>query len=121
MYIIQLEPFESGARSPLQTWNKPTAPDGYAFCPDAFYDVFYSTSPAGFVNITVEPVEIAEDVTVPVVTAMVVNQEALDAYLASLPADEPTEEEPSEADDTASMLIDHEYRLTLLELGLTDY
>lgn len=30
------------------------------------------------------------------------------------------EEEPSEADDTASMLVDHEYRLTLLELGLTE-
>jgi hypothetical protein len=28
------------------------------------------------------------------------------------------EPEPSEADDTAAMLIDHEYRLTLLELGL---
>lgn len=28
---------------------------------------------------------------------------------------------PSEADDTAAMLIDHEYRLTLLELGLSEY
>lgn len=30
------------------------------------------------------------------------------------------EDEPSEADDTAAMLVDHEYRLTLLELGLTE-
>lgn len=30
------------------------------------------------------------------------------------------ETEPTEEDDTASMLIDHEYRLTLLELGLTE-
>ena len=27
---------------------------------------------------------------------------------------------PSEDQDTASMLIDHEYRLTLLELGITE-
>lgn len=28
--------------------------------------------------------------------------------------------EPTEAEDTAAMLIDHEYRLTLLELGITN-
>ena len=36
---------------------------------------------------------------------------------------EPTSEmeaEPSFAEDAAAMLIDHEYRLTLLELGLTE-
>ena len=33
---------------------------------------------------------------------------------------EPVEPEPTEADDTAAMLVDHEYRLTLLELGLTE-
>lgn len=36
-----------------------------------------------------------------------------------IPAHDP-EEEHSEADDTAAMLVDHEYRLTLLELGLTE-
>ena len=39
----------------------------------------------------------------------------------TLPEPEPEQEtEPSEADDTASMLVDHEYRLTMLELGLTE-
>lgn len=33
---------------------------------------------------------------------------------------EPVGDEPSEEDDTAAMLVDHEYRLTLLELGLTE-
>lgn len=28
---------------------------------------------------------------------------------------------PTEQEDTAAMLVDHEYRLTLLELGLTEY
>ena len=32
----------------------------------------------------------------------------------------PVRPEPTEADDTAAMLVDHEYRLTLLELGLTE-
>lgn len=31
---------------------------------------------------------------------------------------EPVEPEPTEEDDTAAMLVDHEYRLTMLELGL---
>lgn len=35
------------------------------------------------------------------------------------PEPEPTPE-PTEADDTASMLVDHEFRLTLLELGLNE-
>lgn len=36
--------------------------------------------------------------------------------------DDGTEEtaEPSAQDDTDAMLIDHEYRLTLLELGITE-
>lgn len=31
-----------------------------------------------------------------------------------------SEAQPTEEDDTAAMLVDHEYRLTLLELGLTE-
>lgn len=46
------------------------------------------------------------------------NQEALDAYLATLP--EPEEPEPTQEEDSAAMLVDHEYRLTLLELGLVE-
>ena len=34
------------------------------------------------------------------------------------PEPEPVEPEPTEEDDTAAMLVDHEYRLTMLELGL---
>ena len=39
----------------------------------------------------------------------------------TVPEPEPQPEPaPTEEDDTASMLVDHEYRLTLLELGLTE-
>lgn len=92
MYIIELVPFADGSRSPLQTWEFPILPDGYAWCPDAFYDVFYSTDPAGFVEI---------EVTGDTVTAMTVNQAALDAYIAAHPVQPETEPEP-----TAEELID---------------
>lgn len=38
-----------------------------------------------------------------------------------MPDPEPeADPEPTEADDTAAMLVDHEYRLTMLELGITE-
>ena len=37
----------------------------------------------------------------------------------ALPEPEEPEEQPTAQDDTDAMLIDHEYRLTMLELGLT--
>lgn len=88
MYIIQIEPFESGARPPLQSWDRPNLPDGYAWCPDEFFDVFYSTSPSGFVHITVEN---------DTVTAMEVNWDAYNKYVEEHPVvpDEPEPIEPS--------------------------
>ena len=76
MKIILLTPYESGSRPPLQDWDFPTLPEGYVWCPDDFVEVFYSTSPSGFVNITVEN---------DTVTEMTINQEALDAYIAEHP------------------------------------
>lgn len=89
MYILMLEAAENGGRPAPQTWDFPTLPDGYAWCPQAFYDVFYSTDPAGFVDITVEN---------GTVTAMTVNQAAYDAYVAENPS--------IEAEPTADELID---------------
>ena len=50
------------------------------------------------------------------VTALVVDQEALDAYNAEHPDVEP---EPTELEDIQGILVDQEYRLTLLELGVS--
>lgn len=36
------------------------------------------------------------------------------------PVQESPAPNPTEAEDTAAMLIDHEYRLTLIELGLSE-
>lgn len=85
MKIIKAIPCENGARPALQDWRGKEAPSGYAWCPDEFVDVFYSTTPAGFVDITIEK---------GTVVAMTVNEEALAEYIAGLP--EPTEREPSD-------------------------
>ena len=45
-------------------------------------------------------------------------QEEIDADIAALPV---AEDVPTEEEDTAAMLIDHEFRLTMLELGLSEY
>lgn len=107
MKIIQIEPNKNGSRPALQEWKHQTAPRGFAWCPDEFVSVFYSTSPAGFVNVEIEN---------GVVVAMTVNEEALAEYLASAP--EPTAPEPNAQDDIDAMLVDHELRLTMLELGV---
>jgi hypothetical protein len=99
MYIILKEAYESGARPALQSWTDVVPPKGYAFCPDEFVEVFYSTDPAGFVNITVEN---------DIVTSMTVNQEALDAYIATMPepAPEPEPVENVNYNDLASAIIE---------------
>lgn len=86
MYVIKLDTDEYGARQPLFTWEKSTVPTGFAFCPDEFFDVFYSTTPAGFVNI-----EVTDDT----VTAMEVNWDAYNKYVEEHPV-EPEPVEPEE-------------------------
>lgn len=97
MKIILIEAYESGARPALQDWNGEKLPDGYAWCEETFADVFYSTDPAGFVDITVE------DDTV---TAMTVNWEALNAYIAENPDEPDNPDEPETDEPTADELID---------------
>ena len=80
MFIIRIEANPNGSRPPVQSWNSATAPEGFALATDAQKDVFYSTTPAGFVNITVK-----EENGAKVVDTIEVNQEALDAFKATLP------------------------------------
>ena len=80
MFIIRIEANANGSRPPLQSWNGATPPEGFALVTDAQKDVFYSTTPAGFVNITVK-----EENGAKVVDTIEVNQEALDAFKATLP------------------------------------
>ena len=80
MFIIRIEPNTNGSRPPMQSWSGATPPEGFALATDAQKDVFYTTTPAGFVNITVK-----EENGAKVVDTIEVNQEALDAFKATLP------------------------------------
>ena len=90
MNIIQINANENGGRPPMQSWNG-APPAGYALVPDtldasAFYDFM------GFVTLELDG---------STVTAMTGNQEALDAYKASLP--EPAEPEPTTEERVAAL------------------
>lgn len=96
MTIIEICALPNGAHR-NQTGSIPVIPSGWAAIPDGME--MPDTFP--FVDVT------AENGVVTGMTAGVV------------PEPEP-EHEPTEQEDTDAMLIDHEYRLTLLELGLTE-
>jgi hypothetical protein len=87
MKIIKLIANDNGSRPPLQEWTSSTLPEGYAWCPNEFVEVFYSTCPAGFVHLTVEDDTVIE---------MTINQEALDKYIAENPEQPEVEPEPVE-------------------------
>ena len=108
MKIIRKEANPSGAYPAPQSWNGITPPTGYAVIPDSVDMAdFYAHN--GFVILAIEG---------DTVTGYTVNVEAWEKWKAEQP--DPTEPEPSEEEDTSAMLIDHEYRLTLLELGLSE-
>ncbi len=98
MFIIKIEAQENGAHA-NQDGPVGSVPDGWALVPDgmAIPDTF------PFVDIIVEN---------GVVTGMTAG---------TVPETEPfTPFGAAEQDDRDALLIDHEYRLTLLELGLAE-
>lgn len=111
MKLIRVTPNEIGAYPPIQELSGTYVPDGMAVWPDEqSTDVFYVYN--GFVTL---------DIQNGVVCGCVPNTDAWEAWKAGQTETEPLpESEPSEADDMAALLVDHEYRLTLLELGLMD-
>lgn len=100
MRIIEIVACDNGAHR-NQNASLSKVPEGWAMIPDDME--IPSTFP--FVDIEVE------DGVVVSMTAGVIPEE---------PAEEEAEYEPTAQDDTDAMLIDHEYRLTLLELGITE-
>ena len=94
--ICGIIPDAEGMCNGIQSWDSAMPPKGYAFIPDKFIETFQSTDPAGFVNITVEN---------NTVTAMAVNTEAYNAYLASLPEPEPEPDREPTADEILDALL----------------
>ena len=92
MNIIQINANENGGRPPLQSWHG-APPAGYALVPDTLdTSVFYDFM--GFVTLELDG---------STVTSMTGNQEALDAYKASMPEHEP-EPEPTTEEILNAML-----------------
>lgn len=96
MRIIEIAALPNGAHR-NQSSNISFVPEGWAVIPDGME--IPTTFP--FVNIEVE------DGVVTAMTEGVVPE----------PTPEPTPK-PTAQDDTDAMLVDHEYRITLLELGV---
>ena len=94
MKIIKITANENGSRPSLQDWNGATPPNGYASIPDEFVSIFYPQDKqcGGFVTIEVN------DNTV---TACTWNEEAYQAYVASLP--EPPDPEPTDSERLAAL------------------
>lgn len=97
MYIIRNKQDEHGRYTTFQTWNGDTIPDNCFMCPGSFKDIFFSTNPGGFVDITVDKDN--------VITNMTVNTEAYNAYLASLPELEPEPDREPTADEILDILL----------------
>lgn len=107
MQIIKTTPSENGAYPGPQSWNGATIPAGYAIVPDGIdMAAFYANG--GFITPTF---------TDGVLTSYVANADAWNAWKASLPPEPEPAADPNADRDT--MIVDHEYRLTLLELGVT--
>ena len=79
MRIIRIETNEIGFRPAIQNWDENTPPVGYAVVPDTI-DISIFNDSRGFVDIVVED---------GIVTAIAVNKEAYEAYLATLPQPDP--------------------------------
>ncbi len=142
MKLVYINPNPGGAYAPIQEGNFSDIPEGMAVWPDSLStEDFYACG--GFVTLTVEQVEMVVGqeavtipadkeggeptqelrditVTIPIVRTCTPNTEAWEAWKASLPDPGEPVDEPTAQDDTDAMLVDHEYRLTLLELGVTE-
>lgn len=100
MYIIKIKPSESGSRPPLQTWDNPNLPDGYAYCTEEQKDVFYSSSPAGFVDVTFKEVEGYQGVD-----TIAVNQTLVDRWNEEHPVLPESDPEPTQLDKIEAQVV----------------
>ena len=103
MLIISAEQTEQGQHLfESQSHREECWMEGYAAVPTELEEAV--TGCMGYCDVTIEN---------GVVTAVEPHPERI-------PVPEPTQTQPTAQDDTDALLVDHEYRLTLLELGLTE-
>ena len=99
--IIQIEARPNGGRPNIQSWSKPTPPEGFVLIPDdmdvqAFYDY------RGFVNIEHDGVYL---------TKIEGNQEAFDEYIKEYPDPDPAiEQKKARIAELKQLLADTDYK-----------
>lgn len=103
MNIIQKQTNPSGAYPPIQSWQGETPPGGYYEVADGV-----TLTDGGFGAPTVEN---------GIVTAFTGDATAFEAWKASLPELTPPVDPPTTT-DMAEMLLDLEFRTSLLEMGV---
>lgn len=103
MNYIQSIPTETGY------YGNPHEPavDGDYALPDELLPAYIDSM--GFVNIEVED---------GVVMSVTRNEEAYEAYIAEHPPQPEPEPQPTAEDTRDALLVDHELRITMLELGI---
>lgn len=102
MRMIEIKALSNGAHRNQTPSTLTTLPEGWAVIPDGM-----DTPNFPFGKVTAE--EVNGVITVTNWTPGTIPE----------PEPEPTPE-PTAQDDTDAMMVDHEYRLTLLELGVTE-
>ena len=121
MWIVCLTSNPNGSHNDHRANHITAVPDGWAMIPDAL------TVPDTFPFVDIEAAELTYTEDVCDESENVIKEEAytmmtvISMTEGKLPEANENETEPTETEDTAAMLVDHEYRLTLLELGLTEY
>lgn len=102
MYYVYLEADATGNHgNPVSTYVEGMVP-----LADDVLSTYIQTM--GFANLTV----VNE-----IVTHVTIDQDAYDAYIADHSEEQ---EEPNAEEDIMSMAVDHEYRILMLELGITE-
>ena len=98
MYIIQSKPNENGGYPAIQSWRLKNPPVGCYFFPEEFMNVFYNPSKvvAGFVTIEVDELTLT-------VTSCTWNEEAYQAYLATIP-------DPIDSEKEKKLAVENEER-----------
>lgn len=124
MLIVEIDKLENGSHR-NQEGTFETIPDGYALVPEGletpnfpFGDI--EVKDEDIIKTEIELIDDKEQEVQKVIgTRKVVTKWiAKNTNLLPFPEFEDTISETSAQDDTDAMLIDHEYRLTLLELGV---
>lgn len=88
----------------VQTWGSVQPPEGYAILPERLLQAYKESK--GFVFLSIED---------GVVTSLLENMEAREAWEREYPPVPPT---PSPEEDRDALLVDLDYRMTLVELGV---